>query len=223
MEREIGMMEERVKSGKRKTGISGLRPWKREEGGFPVVERERIVGDGAGEKCNCAVSRGGRGGRDETENGESGFSGMGGWRDSGYAEGWEVNRKRRGQEVGAERGGDARRWSWERGRSGGSPERGEEDDRNGKNREGSWRGWAAGEEDDRWVAELEMKMAARRSGCGGGSGGLRRRQRLEDGGIAMTVDKNRSRGKDWRRSSWRRHEGVRRRRRRWLDSFLGLP
>ena len=77
MEREIGMMEERVKSGKSKTGISGLRPWKREEDGFPVVERERIVGEGAGEKRNCAVSRGGRGGRDESENGESGFSGMG--------------------------------------------------------------------------------------------------------------------------------------------------
>ena len=42
-----------------------------------------------------------------------------------------MNRKRRGQEVGVERGGDARRWSWERGRSGGSPEKGEEDDRKG--------------------------------------------------------------------------------------------
>ena len=97
MEREIGMMEERVKSGKRKIGISGLRLWKREEGGFPVVDRERIVGDGAGEKHNCGVSRGGRGGQDESENGESGFSGMGGRRDFGYAEGWEVNRKQSGQ------------------------------------------------------------------------------------------------------------------------------
>ena len=47
--------------------------------------------------------------------------------------------------------------------------------------------------------EVEMEaMAARRSG--GGSGGLRRRRRrrLEDGGVAMTVEKNRGRGKEWR-------------------------
>ena len=73
------------------------------------------------------------------------------------------------------------RWSWGRGRSGGLPEKGEEDDQNGENQGGSWRGWAAGEEDDRWVEELEMKMVARRSGGGGGL----RRWRLEDGGIAM--------------------------------------
>ena len=38
--------------------------------------------------------------------------------------------------------------------------------------------------------ELEMEMmAVQRSGGGGGGGGLRR-QRLEDGGVAMTVEKN---------------------------------
>ena len=67
-----------------------------------------------------------------------------------YAEGWEVNRKRRGQEVGVEHGGDAQRWSWERGRSGGSPKKGEEDDLEGGKSGGSWRGCAAGQEDDRW-------------------------------------------------------------------------
>ena len=55
--------------------------------------------------------------------------------------------------------------------------------------------------------------AARRSD---GSSGLRQRRRLEDGGVALTAEKNRGRGKEWRR---RRHEGVRRR----LDSFPGLP
>ena len=48
----------------------------------------------------------------------------------------------------------------------------EEDDRNGENRGGSWRGWAAGEEVDQWVETEVEGMAARRSrGGGGGDGG----------------------------------------------------
>ena len=53
------------------------------------------------------------------------------------------------------------------------------------------------------MAENETKvegMAARRSGGGDGGSGLRRRQRwrLDDGGVAMTAEKNRGRGKEWR-------------------------
>ena len=39
-------------------------------------------------------------------------------------------------------------------------------------------------------------------GGGGGDGGAairRRRRRLEDGGVAMTAEKNHGRGKEWRR------------------------
>ena len=61
-------------------------------------------------------------------------------------------------------------------------------------------------------------------GAGGGAGGedggtavrrqRRRRRQLEDGGVAMTLEKNYGRGKEWRQLSQRR-----RRRRRQLDSF----
>ena len=76
-----------------------------------------------------------------------------------------------------------------------------------------------------WEVSAGRKMTG--EGGGGGDGGAavrRRRRRLEDGDIAMTVEKNRGRGKEWRRSSRRqrrRHGGVRWRRR--LDSFPGLP
>ena len=90
----------------------------------------------------------------------------------------------------------------------------------GGQNEGRWRGMVeelqrrCSREQREWWMEAE-RMVARRSR---GGGGLRRR--LEDGSVAMTAEKNRGRGKEWRRSS-RRHGGVRRRRR--LDSFPGLP
>ena len=79
-----------------------------------------------------------------------------------------------------------------------------------------------------WEVSFGRKMT--REGGGGGGGGVavprrRRRWRREDGGVALTVEKNRGRGKEWQRSSRRqRHGGVWRR--QWkqrLDSFPGLP
>ena len=83
--------------------------------------------------------------------------------------------------------------------------------------------------------EGEVSAGRKMTGEGGGggdggtavrSGGLRLRRRLEDGDVAMTAEKNRSRGKEWRLSRrWRRHRSVRWRRRRLrrLDSFPSLP
>ena len=71
-------------------------------------------------------------------------------------------------------------------------------------------GWS--EMEGAWQWSVEGMMVE-----GGGDGGTevqRRRRRLEDSGITITAEKNRGRGKEWRRSS---------RRRRWLDSFPGLP
>ena len=92
-----------------------------------------------------------------------------------------------------------------------------------------------------WVfveGEQEVCAGKKMTGEGGGGGGdgdgddgdaavqrRRRRRRLEDGGSAMRVEKNRGRGKEWRRSLRRRRHGGVRRWRRWrqLDSFPGLP
>ena len=77
------------------------------------------------------------------------------------------------------------------------------------------------EKKEREVEELEMMVVHWSEGGGGGL--RRRRRRLEDSGVAMMAEKNRGRGKEWRRSSQRRrwHGGVQR---RWrLDSFPGLP
>ena len=75
------------------------------------------------------------------------------------------------------------------------------------------------EEDDRKGENWEVRGEEDGDGGGGdgddGGAAVRRRRRqrlLEDGSVAMMAEKNRGRGKEWRRSS-----------RRQLDSFPGLP
>ena len=75
----------------------------------------------------------------------------------------------------------------------------------------SWKDWEEGER------EIGATGRMRRGGGAGGGeemeGMAARRSRGGGGGIAMTAEKNRGRGKEWRRSS----------RQRRLDSFPGLP
>ena len=77
-----------------------------------------------------------------------------------------------------------------------------------------------------WEVSAGRKMTGEDGGEGDGGAAVQRqrrqrrqRRRLEDGGVAKTVEKNRGRGKEWRRSSRRR------RRRRWTPSpaFLEQP
>ena len=126
-------------------------------------------------------------------------------------------------------GGEWRREIGEEGEGRGEDER----ENSGKSEicrgDGSWRGMLAEVEREEEMEERlagglpEMEgMAVQRSG-GSGGGGLSLRRRFEDSGVAMMAEKNRGRGKEWRRSSRRRrwrHGCVRRRR---LDSFPGLP
>ena len=74
---------------------------------------------------------------------------------------------------------------------------------NGKKCDRRGSGKMAGNGEQNVEGKMEM-MAVRQSGGGSGP----RRRRLEDGGVTVTVEKNRGRGKEWRRR---------------LDSFPGLP
>ena len=150
------------------------------------------------------------GSRRELEGGEIGDGGWGissergCWGKSGMGRGSEIGKEdeaadfERGEEESGSVGRQGEGKSWMQRRMG---ERG-----NGNRR----RGTAEGE-------NLEVRGGAVRQGrkmTSGDNGGAAVRRRLEDGGVAMTVEKNHGRGKEWRRSS---------RRRRRLDSFPGLP